>query len=68
MESVGRHTQRWAVNTHFLDVISARGNRVLLSLPKQDIRPGSYLADEVGYLTQEKGYVWVNQWALRPGG
>jgi RHS repeat-associated protein len=60
--------QRWAANTHFLDQIAARGDRVLLSLPKGDIRPGSYLADEIRHLTEHRGYVWVNQWSLRPRG
>ena len=58
--------ERWAANTHFLDVVADRGNQVLLSLPKTEIRPGSYLAQEVQYLTSKKGYVWVNQWSLRP--
>jgi hypothetical protein len=39
---------------------------VLLSTPKTKIRPGSALADEVQYLTQQKNYRWVNQWSLRP--
>ena len=60
--------QRTAANNHFLDVISARGDRVLLSVPKSQIQQGTALADEVIYLTKQKGYVWVNQWSLRPGG
>ncbi|HLL66090.1 MAG TPA: RHS repeat-associated core domain-containing protein [Micromonosporaceae bacterium] len=61
-------SQRWAANTNFLDRVTARGDRVLLSLPKNQIRPGSYLEMEVNYLTQERGYGWVNQWSLRPKG
>lgn len=60
--------QRTAANNHFLDVISARGDRVLLSTPKTQIQAGTALADEIAYLTSEKGYVWANQWSLRPGG
>ena len=59
--------QRWAGNTHFLDTRIAAGDRVLLSLPRTEIRPNSYLAREVQYLTHN-GYRWVNQWALKPGG
>lgn len=45
-----------------------RWDRILLSTAKGDITPGTWLAREVEYLTQERGYVWVNQWSLRPGG
>jgi len=41
---------------------------VLLSTPKGEIGGTGALADEIAYLTGEKGYVWVNQWSLRPGG
>lgn len=60
-------SQRWAANTHFLDTRIAAGDRVLLSVPKGDIRPGSYLAQEVQYLTSN-GYRWTNQWSLLPRG
>lgn len=60
--------QRRAANHHFLDTVAGRGDRVLLSLPKTEVRPGSWLADELQHLTQEHGYRWVNQWALVPGG
>jgi hypothetical protein len=60
--------QRTAANNHFLDIIASRGDRVLLSVPKYQIQQGTALADEVAYLTSQKGYVWVNQWSLRPGG
>ena len=60
-------TQRWAANRHFLDIVSSRGDRVLLSIPKTKIESGTWLAREVQYLTKERGYVWVNQWALKPG-
>jgi hypothetical protein len=60
-------SQRWAANTHFLDTRIAAGDRVLLSVPKGDIRPGSYLAQEVQYLTSN-GYRWTNQWSLVPRG
>ncbi len=61
--------QRWAANTHFLDKIASKGDTVNLSLPKGEIRSGSYLSKEINYLTSQKGYKWVNQWSLRsPGG
>jgi hypothetical protein len=60
--------QRWAANTNFLNRVTARGDRILLSLPKNQIRPGSYLEMEVNYLVKERGYTWVNQWSLRPKG
>ena len=60
--------QRTAANNHFLDVIAERGERVLLSVPKGPATGTGALADELAYLTREKGYVWVNQWSLRPGG
>jgi hypothetical protein len=56
--------QRWAANTHFLDKIADAGDQVLLSLPKGQIREGSYLAREIDYLINVKGYKWINQWAL----
>ena len=54
----------WDANRHFLDVISSRGDDVLLSIPKSEIVPGKYLAREVQYLVSEKGYRWINQWKL----
>jgi hypothetical protein len=60
-------SQRWAANTHFLDTRIAAGDRVLISVAKGDIRPGSYLAQEVQYLTSN-GYRWTNQWSLVPRG
>ena len=57
-------TQRWAANTHFLDKIASRGDQVLLSLPKSKVRPDSYLAKEIQYMINEKGFRWINQWSL----
>jgi hypothetical protein len=57
--------QRTAANQHFLDVIAERGDDVLLSVPKTKIRYPSALVDEIKYLTEQKGYRWVNQWSLR---
>jgi RHS repeat-associated protein len=57
----------WALNQHFLDGRIAAGDRILLSTPKGDIVPGTYLAREVQYLISN-GYRWTNQWSLRPGG
>jgi hypothetical protein len=59
------NSERWAANRHFLDTIADAGDEVLLSLPKTKIRPNSWLADEVIYLTKQRGYQWVNQWTLR---
>jgi RHS repeat-associated protein len=60
--------QRTAANNHFLDVVTGAGDQIYLSVPKGSINPGSALADEVRYLTGEKGYQWINQWSLKPGG
>jgi hypothetical protein len=57
--------QQWAANVNFLKKVTGKGDRILLSLAKKDIRPGSILEDEVKWLT-DHGYVWVNQWSLRP--
>lgn len=58
--------QQWAANKHFLDKIATTRDHVFLSVPKGDIRPNSPLAREIKYLTEHKGYQWVNQWSLRP--
>ena len=59
----------WPLNQYFLDTRIAAGDRVLLSVPKNEILPGTYLQAEVDYLTApDNGYRWLNQWALRPGG
>ena len=56
--------ERRALNRHFLDIIAAKGDTVYLSVPKSQIKPGSWLAEEVEYLLKDKGYRWVNQWVL----
>jgi len=58
-------TERWQLNTQFLDTRIAARDRVLLSVPKSEIRPGRVLVDEIKYL-QDNGYRWVNQWSLHP--
>ena len=60
--------QRTSANMHFLDEVAGAGDQIFLSLPKSEIRRGSALADEIQYLTGEKGYQWINQWSLRPSG
>jgi hypothetical protein len=60
--------ERWTANRKFLDTIASRGDRVRLSVPSGSIRPSSTLAKEIDYLINQHGYVWKNQWALRPGG
>ena len=59
--------QRWAANTRFLDTRIAAKDHVLLSVPKDDFRPGSYLVAEVEYLT-ENNYHWINQRELVANG
>lgn len=56
----------WTLNEHFLDGRVANGDRILMSTPKGDIKPGSYLEREVNHL-QDNGYKWANQWSLHPG-
>ena len=58
----------WDLNVEFLKTVAARGDRVLLSVPKADIPATGYLRDEFNYLVNELDYVWVNQWSLRPRG
>lgn len=67
-DALGDDALRWKANQHFLDIVSSRGDRILLSAPKSKIQPNTWVVREVEYLTQERGYVWVNQWSLRPGG
>jgi hypothetical protein len=58
--------ERWAANQHFLDKVASAGDQVYLSIPKKEIRAGSYLEKEIEYLTKVKNYKWVNQWSLVP--
>ena len=58
--------ERWGANQHFLDMMVSYRDRILLSLPKGNIREGSWLAREIEYLIKNKGYRWINQWALGP--
>ncbi|MDF2994071.1 MAG: Rhs family protein, partial [Microbacterium sp.] len=62
---VARGDDPWQLNRAFLDDRIAARDRILLSLPKQDVRPGSYLEEELQYLT-DNNYHWVNQWSLHP--
>jgi hypothetical protein len=55
-------------NRYFINLIADRGDRVLLSIPKTQIQAGTGLAEEVRILVQERGYKWIGQWALGPGG
>jgi hypothetical protein len=66
-EDIASRKDPWELNQYFLDDRIAAGDRMLLSLPRSEIRPGSYLEHEVAYL-QDHGYKWVNQWAMHPGG
>jgi hypothetical protein len=58
--------QREAANLHFLDVVAGRGDKILLSVPKSEIIPGTALHTEIQYLQNSLNYRWVNQWSLRP--
>lgn len=49
-------TERWAANQKFLDRAIARGDDIVLATPLDKIRPGSYFARELKYLSS-KGYV-----------
>lgn len=46
---------RWAANQKFLDRLIARGDDVVLATPITKVKPGSYFARELEYLTK-KGY------------
>jgi hypothetical protein len=59
--------QQWAANEHFLDVVAAKGDTIALSTAKADIPASTSLAKEIDYLTSQKGYVWVDQFSLKPG-
>ena len=58
--------EKWAANQHFLDEIAARGDTVLVSVAKGDVRPVGWLRQEIDYLTEVWGYRWVNARALKP--
>jgi hypothetical protein len=57
---------RWAANRQFLDTISSAGDQVYVSTPKPAVGRESSLAREVEYLTEQRGYRWINQWSLVP--
>jgi hypothetical protein len=50
---------RWAANQKFLDRGIAEGAEFVMATRPQDVRAGSYLAREIGYLL-EKGYRWAD--------
>jgi hypothetical protein len=57
--------EREAANLHFLNIIGARGDKVILSVPRSQIIPDSALFKEVQYLKDSLNYQWVNQWSLQ---
>jgi hypothetical protein len=59
--------QREAGNLRFLDIAASRGDKIILSVPKSEIIPGTSLEVEVKYLQNSLNYCWVNQWSLRLG-
>lgn len=48
--------ERWKANQKFLDRIIDRGDDIILATPLKKVRPGSYFARELEYLSS-KGYV-----------
>ncbi|HWE01864.1 MAG TPA: hypothetical protein VG326_05590 [Tepidisphaeraceae bacterium] len=44
-------TEQWAANQKFLDDAIARGETFRLATPLDEVRPGSFLEDEVNHLT-----------------
>ena len=60
--------QRWAANQKFLDRTISRGDEIILSTPLNQVKPGSYFARELEYLSG-KGYrPNANGTRLIPGG
>lgn len=60
--------QKWAANQKFLDRTISRGDAIVLSTPLDKVRPGSYFARELEYLSS-KGYVpSADGTRLVPGG
>ena len=53
----------WVLNEKYLDEMIKRNDKVLLNVPKNKIRPGSYLEREIKYLL-DNDYKWVNQWSM----
>ena len=63
--------ERIAANRHFLDKVAEKGDNITLTTPLSKIQTGSFLEDEVLYLTLKpenggKGYVIVDDYHLRP--
>ncbi len=58
--------QREIANLHFLDVIAAKGDKVILNVPRAMVQSGKSLSREIEYLTKVKGYKWVNSRTLKP--
>jgi len=58
--------EKTAANLHFLDVIASRGDRVVLSITKGAIDPGTTTFREIKYLEKIKGYVWIDERSLVP--
>ena len=57
--------QQWEANTHFLDEVIRRGERVILNVPSREYRRDSILSDEIEHLLRN-GYKWLNGWSLGP--
>lgn len=48
--------ERWTANQKFLDRMIVRGDEILLATPLDQVRPGSFFAKELEYLSS-KGYI-----------
>jgi len=60
--------EQWLRNRRFLDHAISRGSEIQLATPLSEVRAGSYLEREIGYLSG-KGYVPNSAGTLMiPGG
>ncbi len=68
---VGHAWKSWQIhdklgaNYHFLDIIAEKGDTIKLAVAKQRMNPKSNLKLELDYLTEHKGYYWVDDYTLK---
>jgi hypothetical protein len=55
------HTHGWRANQHFLDVIAARGDNIVLATPRSHIPEDTELFRELRYLIDRWGYLWIDE-------
>ena len=58
--------ERAVANMHFLDIVTASGDTIELTIPKNFIDRNSWLWWEIDYLTTRKNYVWQGDRTLIP--